>query len=68
MAAIAEQKKRKIQYPERPNFLCEYEYMADYNPGPGNYNPRVSVFCYRLGNSVETQGQQHQAERNHREA
>ena len=25
----------------RPNFLCDYEYLAQVSPGPGAYNPRV---------------------------
>ena len=26
---------------ERANFLCEYEFLSNTMPGPGNYHPRV---------------------------
>jgi hypothetical protein len=40
-----EQAKKKIKKGEvkgsgRTNFLMEYEYVASFTPGPGNYNPR----------------------------
>lgn len=29
---------------DRPNFLCEFEFLGDKTPGPGNYHPRVTYF------------------------
>lgn len=42
-AALEKMRNMKIAPSERPNFLCEYEYLAHHNPGPGAYNPRVII-------------------------
>jgi hypothetical protein len=50
LALIDEEKKKKVAHGERPNYLHEYQYMADFNPGPGQYNPRVQfIHTINLG-------------------